>query len=317
MNKLLPIITILTAACLAFTFVFGLQVKSLNSTFDPGMVLSDQDLTGLPQAYSSPELIQSFLESKGSLLAEYKTEVSFEPDDRTISPNSWPNHPPYLVPYKILESYKGRQMSAAEIIWALSRENLPNGCGLDNYQDVCINNNQKPLNPGFLLAMIQKESGLVYGGNSQLSVNSPQAQWLLDRVVGYYCFENPDKSKSCFDENPNWRFFKGFFRQLYYSVKTLRINETRCNLGGNYSIRAGNLYFTGNTVYVNNEPIYLKNGITCSLYVYTPHRVSQELLFKIFKDLRIDYRLLPQNYYQPSPATPPRSGPYLAVPPRT
>jgi hypothetical protein len=316
MNKILSFLTSSTVICLIFAFLLSLQAKALSDTFDPGLVISDEDFTGLPLSYSSPEMIQSFLESKGSLLANYKTEVSFESDDITINPNTFPHHPPYLVPYHILESYKGREMSAAEIIWALSREDLPNGCGI-TYQDVCVNNNQEPLNPGFLLAMIQKESGLVYGANSRLEVDSPEARWLLDRVVGYYCFENPDKSKSCYDENPNWKYFKGFFRQLYYSVKTLRINKTRCDLGGNYSIRAGNTYFTGNTVYINNQPLYLKNGITCSLYAYTPHLHSQNLLYNIFKDLKIDQRFLPHKNYQPSPAIPPKSGPYLVIPPKS
>jgi hypothetical protein len=298
--------SILIALCIAFVsvlFVTSTTVDALPSVNkfdqDPGLVLSDQDFYSLPLSFSTPLKIQQYFVGRGSFLANYNTVVSLEPDSAILLDSAFASRPEqYRTPTQ-LGPYLGQTMSAAEIIWRLSRTSMSSSCSMifSNGQwstnEICYDSAEYPINPGFLLAMIQKESGLVYGTNSRLDPNSPQAQFLLDRVVGYYCFEDPNRANSCFDENPNWRFYKGFFRQLFWAVRLLRLREQMCRVGGPFAFSNVNGVFqVGNFVAISGRMIKLKNGISCSMYIYTPHIISQRLALEVMHELQIGRNLI-------------------------
>jgi hypothetical protein len=278
----------------AVVLVTHVSTSALSDRFDPGLILSDQDIYSLPLSYSSKERIQNYLQSQGSVLANYSVIVSLEPDDINLNPNSYPGVPDNLLPRKVLEPYLGKSVSVAELVWLLSQTNLGNSCSRTNTK-ICFENDKKPINPAFLLTMIQKESGLVYGRTARsLDINSQSGKFLLDRVLGYYCFENPDRSKSCYDENPNWKYFKGFFRQMYYATRLIRLQEEMCKIGGQFAFtNSAGRFQVGNTVIIDGTPVLLKNGITCALYVYTPHIYnSQYNVWRIMKELGADQYLI-------------------------
>jgi hypothetical protein len=75
-----------------------------------------------------------------------------------------------------------------------------------------------------------------------------------------------------------------------------------CIKGGVYSFKnsAGD-FKVGNTVNIDGEQTLLQNGITCALYVYTPHFWGNNLHWLIMSDLNafFDFRdeyNLPDNY---------------------
>jgi hypothetical protein len=280
--------------------LMGVQTFALPAVFDPSLVITNQDLYSLPFSYSSAEKIQKYLEGKGSFLAKLEVEVGFEPDSGVISQTAFQNKPDELNPYKIMSPSFGSKVKVSELIWNMTRTNFANSCSLTTLSngdykagDICYNNQSKPINPAFIIAMLQKESGTIYGKNASLDPNSDAAKFLIDRILGYYCFENPDKSKSCYDENPEWKYYKGFFRQLYYAVRLLRIREETCKAGGTYAFKSVNGVFqVGSTVTIDNQPVILKNGITCSMYIYTPHFSAQNLVWQIMRDIGADRNLI-------------------------
>jgi hypothetical protein len=87
-------------------------------------------------------------------------------------------------------------------------------------------------------------------------------------------------------------------------VRRIRILERSCDLGGIYSFKnAAGDFTTGNIVTINGQLVQLGNGITCALYIYTPH-ISPLLWsvmngYGILYDYRDEYNLL--DNYQPSP----------------
>ncbi|MEM1312518.1 MAG: hypothetical protein AAGF07_03575 [Patescibacteria group bacterium] len=262
------------------------------SEFNPNLVVSSQTLVSIPSYLSSAALIQAYFESENSLLANYQVLVSFEPDASIMNPEKFKNHPYYLKPSITIAPYNGKLISVSELIWKLSTQDFGNSCSHAD-ESICANNKVNTINPAFILAMIQKESGLVYGKNSQLDPNTPETKFLLDRVLGYYCFETAsppslsDKQRSCYDENPNWKYFKGFFRQLYYAVRFLRVHEQMCispkDFGGFHS----NDYKVGKSKTYNDTrdgkpvttTVTFENGITCAMYLYTPHVYNSQYSF--------------------------------------
>jgi|GEM_PF-909191 len=276
-----------------FTLLTLSQITTLAlpATFDPGEALSTSDLYSLPEKFSSAAKIQEFLVQNNSFLANYKVNVSFESDDPLILATSTN---PNLQPSSVLASVLGKEVAVSDLIWNMSRGSWANGCSLSD-RDVCFDNSIAPINPVFLLTIIQKESGLVFGSNAKLDPNSDQAKFLLDRTTGYMCLESERKT-SCFDENPFWKYYRGFFRQVYFASRLLRLVERRCNLGGRYAQRySGNTYVTGNKIQVSGQEVTLKNDITCSFYVYTPHIASQRLVYNVFKQLGGDQNLATNN----------------------
>jgi hypothetical protein len=330
--KKTQLLTTLLTLSTAFFLLFA-QVSTLAQTFSKQEVFRQKDLYSLPRDFASPQDIQKFLESKNSLLATYKVNIGLYTggeckvvygqtvcydQDRVSQAVSFPGVSQNLQPQTILQNFNGTQMGAADFIWNISRTNMVNGCSLDFQNSLCFENNLKPINPAFVLSLIQKESRLIYGAcarsdadtNPACTYSSPTSrqkiQFRLDRATGYYCFETQDKTKSCWDENPKWLAHKGFFRQVYHAIRSIRLRELACEKGGIYSFKntAGD-FKVGNTVRINGEQVYLSNGITCALYVYTPHFWGNQLHWLVMKDLNgfYDYRdkyNLPENY-KPKP----------------
>lgn len=285
---------ILTPLLIFQVLLLGLLSQSLpvstytesDQDFDPSLTFTEREFHSLPSAFSSAKDIQNFLESKGSFLATYLVDISFDKDDDILFHPKFKSLPDILKPSEVLKPYLGKKMLVSEFIWKLSRESLGNGCGI-TLEKLCINNQELPLNPAIIIGTIQKESGLIYGKNSKLEPNSEESRFLLDRAMGYYCFETEDKSKSCFDENPEWKFYKGFFRQVYYSSRLLRLRSLSCEQSvDKVFIGKGGFFQVGRDVVIDGEQIFLENSITCGLYIYTPHISAQSLLRKIILDIK-------------------------------
>jgi hypothetical protein len=241
-----------------------------SSGFNPGNVISDNDIYGLPTKFDSPNKIRDYLRSQGSFLANYQVDINFENDD-----DLWANQ---SIKDNIGNLY-GTKMDFAEFIWALARTKLGNSCSLKN-REICIDQVKNPINPAVILSLIQRESGLIKGKNAKLDPNSDTAKFLTERSVGYLCLEDDDKTKSCWDQNPDWKYFKGMFRQVYYGMRLMLINSKRCEIG-NY----GSAFRIGNTVNIDGQPIKLENGFSCSIYIYTPHILAQRNIYKVYKEI--------------------------------
>lgn len=271
---------------------------------DNGLVLTDSDFFSLPLRFSSASKIQSYLESQGSLLANISISVNLESDSDILNSAAFNGIDSKYQTKLNLIPYSSRSYKVSEVIWLLSRTNLASSCSLRYVngqpraiKEVCYDNAQKPYNPGFLLTLIQKESGLVYGQNAKLDPNSDRAKNLLDRIVGYYCFDAP-QAQSCYDQNPNWKYYKGIFRQLFFASRLIRIRELTCNLGPPYAfVNSNGTFRVGNNVrvgdYDSNNNFYLKeinlkNGISCSMYIYTPYVASQRTSRNVMVELGID-----------------------------
>jgi hypothetical protein len=306
---------ILGTLIISFFSIIIVSVPAQAESFNPSVVLKTNDLYSLPSKFGSTQKIQEFLVSTGSVLATTNVTISLHKNGSNYPLNQSVNY----VPSATYLAQEGQVVSAAEFIWRISRTSLGAGCSTE-YSQVCFDNGAKPINPGFVLAKIQKESGLINGACSKpdadtnpscfystLAASNPERyslQGRLERATGYYCFETLDRTKGCYDENPNWVIYKGVFRQVYHMVRRIRILERSCDLGSIYSFKnAAGDFTTGNTVTIDGQPVYLGNGITCALYIYTPH--ISDLLWRVMNGYGIlyDYRdeyNLPDDY-QPSP----------------
>lgn len=295
--------------------------------YNSSQVFSDRDLYSLPKPFSSAESIQLYLNSRNSILATYQVPVGLYTSndcnlvngvqvcslaDPIAFGSSFPGLPSNLIPANNLAPFVGQNLSVANFIWNLARTDFGSGCDLTFQAQICYQTSSRPLNPAFIISLIQKESRLVYGAcarpdadtNPSCSYSSPTSiqklAFRLDRATGYFCFETSDKTRSCWDENPSWNRYKGFFRQVYHAVRRLRLLEQMCIRGGGYSFKnsAGD-FKVGSTVRVSGQDVYLANGITCAMYVYTPH--ISNLQWSIMRDLNgfVDFRdeyNLPDDY---------------------
>ena len=268
---------------LIFILVISLQITclALPQSFIPSMVLGNSDVN-INKHFDSALDIQEYLIQNKSVLSKQSFLISLENDDDLITSLKIQIKPDYLQPSKILSRYT--YLSAAELIWGLSQGGIGNGCHII-YVEICINNKIKPVDPALLITLIQKESGLIYGKNATRALDA-DLQFIMDRATGYYCFENPNKSKSCYDENPNWKYFKGFFRQVYFATRFLRLWSQRCELGGKYAFKnSQGVYVVDSTITINNQSVLLQNGITCAMYIYTPHISAQKLVYSVYKSI--------------------------------
>jgi hypothetical protein len=303
--------------------IFTINISALPATFDREMVLTDQDLYSLPLSLSSADKIQSYLESQNSVLAQITVDVGFidygpsdiaNTDDLILKVANI-QQPEKLKPRsQVQDIYGGTKMRPADVIWKIARENFGNSCALSYSNqnligvntNICSDNSVKPINPAFILSMIQKESSLIYGScarpdadwpSSGCSYSSPNSfnklAFRMDRAMGYWCFEinnSAEKVNSCFDENPIWKYQKGFFQQVYKGIRLLRLRSEICNLNGI------NGYKTGTIVSIDGQPVFLKNGITCALYIYTPHLSNDKLnIYNNLRYFRADYNLVEVN----------------------
>jgi hypothetical protein len=304
MFKQFNLYKILTIIILSTT-IFSINTTA-QSAFNQNQVLADSDLYSLPDKFSSKEKIQEYLEKEQSILAKREYQVGFIDNggnDKYITDDIILDISNYSLPqslqpqYQVQKQYGNKTMKASEIIWRIAREDFGNSCAL-NYDKngnliganslQCINNSVRPINPAFILAIIQKESSLIYGGCAKEDAdNNPNCEFSKpgninklsfreDRSMGYWCLERERKS-SCFDENPVWKYHKGFFRQVYKGVRLLRLRIETCNTTGFYQ------YKTGATVQIDGVNVTLQNGLTCSLYIYTPHIIPDKSnLYSIF-----------------------------------
>ncbi len=240
-----------------------------NSNGGDSFSIPDNQLYSLPAKFNSSDKINSYLESQGSVLANYQMDFSFENGDDILTTGRRDNYDPAIT----MAPYLGKKMRFADFVWKLSQTNVGNVCSVYN-SNVCFN---KQINPAFILGMIQRESGLVYGNNAK---RGNDTDFLIDRATGYYCFETSNKSEGCWDENPSWKYYKGLFRQTYFMYRNLALNSTRCD--GSGINMSGNAYHSGNTIMVDGKNIKLDNGINCALYIYTPHTFAQQNLQKVF-----------------------------------
>lgn len=259
--------------------------KDWDKDFEAEVVLADEELFKLPIHLDSAFAIQNYLEKKGSFLANYLVSIDFVGDEGVLEKYNNPNFS--SQPDLVLKPYLGEKMLFSELVWRLSQESLGSGCSLIDHT-VCFDNAEEPINPAFLLAMVQKESGLIYGKNSKLNPNEDKTQFLLDRITGYYCIEikdNKEKEQSCFDENPKWKYYKGVFRQLYYTMRFTRLMMKRCESQNKANRGLGNTYYVGNKIKVDNQEITLKGTFACASYIYTPHVSAQKLFFKVYQEI--------------------------------
>lgn len=311
---------IIAISILASSFI-SINTLALPATFDRELILSDKILYSLPFSLSSADKIQTYLESQGSVLSLIKVNVGFidagennpaVTDDLILasSNNSIPEK--YSPRKQVQNQFGNKELRPADIIWKVAQESFGNSCRLDYSTGVvradtslCIDNEYRPINPAFILAMIQKESSLIYGPcskpdadfNSACSFSNPNSinkiNFRMDRAMGYWCFEGP-RPTSCFDENPAWKYQKGFFQQVYKGIRLLRLRTETCNLNGTNGFR------TGAVVKISGVDVLLKNGITCALYIYTPHISNDKInIYNNLKYFGADYNLVQSGILTP------------------
>ena len=234
--------------------------------------VTDNELYSLPDKFNSADKINNFLQSQGSFLYNYQVDISLESDDDIFPGIS-----------QTMKNKLGSKIRFADMIWELSRTSFGDFCSVYD-RNVCVDNNSKPINPAYILGMIQRESGLIYGGNAKLNPNSEDANFLIDRATGYYCYETNVKKDTCYDENPSWKFYKGLFRQTFYMIRLQRLYSKRCDSNG-VNIN-GNVYATGRTRNIDDSTMTPGNGLTCALFIYTPHFAAQNSLRKVMDYLK-------------------------------
>ncbi len=116
------------------------------------------------------------------------------------------------------------------------------------------------VNPMVILTTLQKEQSLV--------TNPAPPEWALDWAMGYGC---PDSSPCS--------SYQGFALQVDWGTWQLRWNM---DLANSHDPRVSP-YITGNTITIDNTPVYLGNGATASLYRYTPHFQGNENFAYIYE----------------------------------
>jgi hypothetical protein len=252
--------------------------SSIPSEFNPSIIIQDTDVTNLTSAFigrtraSSIALIQKYLEDTGTALAKKSNNTSTNVNDtgKDFSqvyldvPLDWGTPDgKWLIDRPWLQPYSGRTVSFAESIWMLSQEDL----GTSKY----INETQSyTINPIYLLALIQKESGLVYGTYSRETYNNQSLNYRFNRMTGYAC---RDGQPDCDVE------FLGAFRQMYFGVRDTKAFSDGCRQGFDSwnGGRIGNSppfnqgFKVGSTVTIDGGSINLQTAIACMSYIYTPH----------------------------------------------
>ncbi|WP_434316706.1 cell wall-binding repeat-containing protein [Leifsonia sp. P73] len=114
------------------------------------------------------------------------------------------------------------------------------------------------INPVVLIAMIQKEEGLV-------STGSP-TQWMYDHATGWNC---PDKGAdpSC-DSSPT---STGFFNQVYGAAWQLKEYGVDTATFNNYPVGKVSPVLYSTTSSCGTKQIAIQNKATSALYTYTPY----------------------------------------------
>ena len=133
-------------------------------------------------------------------------------------------------------------MSAAQIIVAAAR-----ACGIS---------------PKVLLVMLQKEQGLI-------TDRSP-IEWSYRAALG----------QGCPDTAPCDSAFSGFYRQVYFGARQLRIYQARPDWFG-YQIGWNNILYSPDTS-CGTTRVYIENDATRALYIYTPYTPNSASLGNLY-----------------------------------
>lgn len=223
--------------------------QSIKPGFDPDLLIADERFADT-QTFGGAQGIQRFLESKRSPLAD--TSPAF------LARLGEPAAPEFKRALGDLNPELARKRSAAELIWDASRT--------------------AGINPQVILTTLQKEQGLVTGGNT---TTPERIQRALDHAMGFDC---PD-STGC------GQLFNGFYFQLFGNVdtennrylgsarslmKSFSAPAGRGPLIGGRDSRVGDTITLGNTLggFEGVQPqqsVVLRSRATAALYRYTPH----------------------------------------------
>ncbi len=122
------------------------------------------------------------------------------------------------------------------------------------------------LNPQFLLALLQREQGLIEGATP----TEAQLTW----ATGYAVCDRCDK------DHPELQEYSGFTNQVEQAAKRLREKFlTEIDTLGKTFTGWG----PGMTKYADGVPITPRNRATAALYTYTPHIAGNRLLWGIWQ----------------------------------
>ncbi|RJO62236.1 hypothetical protein C4544_00060, partial [candidate division WS5 bacterium] len=210
--------------------------------FDNSRVIDDSKFSN--KGTMNESQIQSFLSSRGSYLASYTV-----PAERDIAWQGVVYHEsPWLGPVGSEVNTTG--WSAAKVIYNVSQ--------------------WYGINPQVLLATLQKESSLVTNP-------SPPYYGLVQWAMGYAYTEGGiiNACGTATNHNPTGSC-AGFAMQMDWAGGGLK---SWMNWANSHDSRAGQ-YYTGNTISIDGQAIYLGNGATAALYRYTPH--IQTSFYNIF-----------------------------------
>ncbi|MBI4239805.1 hypothetical protein HY620_02375 [Candidatus Uhrbacteria bacterium] len=257
MRKFLAILTIVSFLSSPASVYAQLAVRP---EFNPGLLIPDSVFVDT-QTFGGPEGIQTFLESKNSILAQTSPDFLVklnEPYDSALK--SALGDPQPSLP---------RLRTAAELIWDASR--------------------QANINPQVILVTLNKEQGLI------TSTTFRDLQKALDRAMGFAC---PD-STGCGNLFPGFYYqlfgnvdsqgnrYLGAAKSL---AKSFTASEGRGPTQNGKSARVGDTIVVENTLggYANilaAQAVTLLNKATAALYRYTPHVFNGNYNFwKFFTD---------------------------------
>lgn len=240
-------------------FFSNISAQALSPSFSASSFFDNNDLYELPSYFQgktrdqSINIIQQILQKDGSKLADLQVNI-YDSDASFVQKNVG------------LAKNLGKTVSVAEFIWMLSREDLR----LGNWKSMPIN---ETLNPIFVLTLIQKESGLVYGKCSYSTCFDQSVNYRIARATGYACADGT----GCDD----WAL--GFFSQVYYGTRWYKAYTKFCQSG--VSGFRGQIFKTGNTVNVYEGSVYLGTDVVCATYNYTPHDYPQKTFYQIFQNI--------------------------------
>lgn len=261
-------ISFLVITGLIFSFLFNTSAAFAAipqlSGFNPNKLIDDKVFSN-SKVYSNAEAIQSFLESKGSVLANKSS--SFISTLREPVGNS-----SLKETLEDPQSNSSNPRTAAELIYDASKSS--------------------GINPQVILVTLNKEQSLITGRQNS---TPEQLQRALDFAMGF----------GCPDSQPCGEIYRGFYFQLFGGVdsENNRYLGAAKSLMKSFSTPGGRgPYFNGSIAKVGdaitlpntvgnydgvqpNQSIVLGNSATAALYRYTPHVYNGNYNFwKFFKE---------------------------------
>jgi len=254
------IIAIITGLFLTAQVLTGVTaVYAYPANFDQNTLFYDSDLYTLPSVFvgksrvESIALLQQILSQDNAILATTPILMQIQDAD-------------YITRHPEVQPYMGRSVSAAEVIWDISQENLGKG----TWKNTAI---RESINPLFLLSIVQKESGTVYGKCARETCFGQSVGYRINRATGYACFDGADDCQS---------EFIGFFSQTYFTARWYRAYTKYC---GDGFTGYGQQFKTGSTITLEGTALTLGSNITCATYYYTPHVSPQRNFYNTLVDI--------------------------------